>query len=75
MQFSAEGCHKPYPLDVSEKSSGILVYINSSIPSRRLHCGNLILFIPAVPFETNLKKGKWFVISVYRPPNQNSEYF
>ena len=28
-QFSAEGYHKPYRLDVSEKTGGILVYINS----------------------------------------------
>ena len=35
-QFSVEGYHKPYRLDVSEKSGGILVYINSSIPSRQL---------------------------------------
>ena len=33
-QFSAEEYHKPYCLDVSEKSGSILVYINSSIHSR-----------------------------------------
>ena len=55
-QFSAEGYHKPYRLDVSEKSGSILVYINSSIPSRQLHCGNLNLSIQAVPFEINLWK-------------------
>ena len=31
--------------------------------------------IQAVPFEINLRKDKWLVISVYRPPNKNSEYF
>ena len=54
-QFSAERYHKPY---------GILVYISSSIPSRQLHCGNLNLSIQAVPFEINLRKGKWLVIPV-----------
>ena len=75
VQFRAEGYHKPYHLDVFEKSGGILVYINSSMPSRQLHCGNLNLYIQAVPFEINLRKDKWLVISVYRPPSQNSEYF
>ena len=70
--FSAERYYKPYCLDVSKKSEGILVYINSSIPSRQLHCGNSNLSIQAVPFEINLKKDKWLVISVYRPPSQNS---
>ena len=74
-QFSAERYHKPYRLDVSEKSGGILVYISSSIPSRQLHYKNLNLSIQAVPFEINLRKDKWLVISVYRPPSQNSEYF
>ena len=59
---------------MSEKSDGILVYINSSIPSRQLHCRNLNLSIEVVPFEINLRKDKWLVISVYRPPSQNSEY-
>ena len=54
---------------MSEKSGGILVYINSSIPSRQVHCGNLNLSIQAVFFE------KWLVISVYRPSSQKREYF
>ena len=74
-QFSAEGYHKPYRLDVSEKCSSILVYVNSSIPSRQLHCGNLNLSIQAVLFEINLRTDKWLVISVYRPPSQKREYF
>ena len=32
------------------------------------------LFIQAVPFEIDFRKNKWLVISVYRPPSQNSEY-
>ena len=32
------------------------------------------LSIQAVPFEINLRKDKWLVISVDRPPSQNSEY-
>ena len=74
-QFSAEGYYKPYRLDLSEKSGGILVYINSSIPSIQLYCGNLNLPIQTVPFEINLRNYKWLVISVYRPPSQIREYF
>ena len=62
-------------MDLSEKSGGILVYINSSIPSIQLYCGNLNLPIQTVPFEINLRNYTWLVISVYRPPSQNSEYF
>ena len=65
----------PYRLDVSNRSGGILVYVKSSIPSRRLSCENLCNSIQAVPFEINLRKEKWLVISIYRPPSHNSEYF
>ena len=65
----------PYRLDVSNRSGGILVYVKSSIPLRRLSCENLCDSIQAVPFEINLKKEKWLVISIYRPPSHNSEYF
>ena len=70
-----EGYHWPYPLDISSKSGDILAYVKSSIPSRRLPCENLCSSIQAVPFEINLRKEKWLVISIYRPLSQNSEYF
>ena len=73
--FSAEGYHNLYRLDVSAKSGGNLVYISSSILSKQLHWGNLNLSIPAVPFEMNLRKDKWLVTSVFKPPSQNSKYF
>ena len=77
-EFRLANCHTPYRLDISDKSGGILVYIKSNIPTRiaiQLNCGNLCKSIQAVPFETNLRKEKWLVISVYRPPSQNSEFF
>ena len=74
-QFVFEGYHLPYRLDVSNRSGGILVYVKSSIPSRRLSCENLYDSIQAVHFDINLRKEKWLVISIYRPPSHNSEYF
>ena len=74
-QFLFEGYHSPYRLDVSNRSGGILVYVKSSIPSRRLSCENLFDSIHAVPFESNLRKEEWLVISIYCPPSHNSEYF
>ena len=35
----------------------------------------LCISIQAIPFEINLRKEKWLVTSIYRPPLQNSEYF
>ena len=53
----------------------ILVYIKSNIPTRQLNCGNLCKSIQAIPFEINLRKEKWLVISIYQPPSQNSDFF
>ena len=73
-QFVFEGYHSPYRLEVSNRSGGILAYVKSSVPSRHLSCENLCDSIQAVPFEINLRKEKWLVISIYRSPH-NREYF
>ena len=75
-QFAFEGYHWPYRLDICSKSGGVLVYVKSSIP----HITCLvkicaILHKLFVQFEINLRKEKWLVISIYRPPSQNCEYF
>ena len=69
------GYHTPYRLDVNSKNGGLLVYVKSSIPSRSLSCNKDCNSIQAIPFEINLRKEKWLVISIYRPLSQNSEYF
>ena len=61
-QFVLAGHHLPYRIDVTERKGGILVYVKSSISSRRLTCGNLCDSIQAIPFEINLRKAKWLVI-------------
>ena len=66
-QFLLFGYHSPYRLDKSPKSGGILVYVKSSIPSRQLNFPNLPYKIQAIPFELNLRKEKWLVLSRYRP--------
>ena len=75
VQFVLEGYHSPYRLDIRSRSGGILVYVKSSVPYCRPSLENFCDFIQAVPFETNLRKEKWLVISIYRPPSQNGEYF
>ena len=55
-QFVFRGYHLSYRLDINAKSGVILVYLKSSIPSRRLSCENLCDSIQAVSFEINLRK-------------------
>ena len=74
-QFTLEEYHTAYGLDTNNKSGGILLYLKSSIPSRCLCYEELRISIQVIPFEINLRKEKCLVISIYRPPSQNSEYF
>ena len=39
-----------------------------------MNCGNLYKSIQVVPFEINLRKEQWLMISIYQSPSQNS-YF
>ena len=52
-----------------------MVYVNNSIPSKLLNK----LFIPSdlqiIPIEINLRKSKWLVISIYKPPSTKNDYF
>ena len=49
--------------------------LNHQFLHRKLKCGVLLKSIQAIPFELNLRKEKWLVISIYRPPSQDSEFF
>ena len=73
-QFTLEGYHISYRLIINNKSGGILVYVKSSISSRCLFFEELCISIQAIPFEINLRKEKWLVISIYRPPSQIAKY-
>ena len=74
-QFLLGNYHQPFRLDINSESGGILVYVKLSVPSRKLKCDALLKSIQAFPFELNLRKMKWLVMSIYRPPSQDSEFF
>ena len=73
-QFACDGFKKPYRFDVTNSSGGLLLYVNESIPSRLLP-HSLPTDIQCIPIELNLRKQKWLVVSIYRPPSQSIKYF
>ena len=74
-QFSYEGYSKPHRKDRSLGGGGLLVYVNDNIPSRKLNEHSLPGDIEIMCVELNLKKQKWIVIGIYRPPKMNEKYF
>ena len=69
------GCHLPYRLDITDKKGGLMVFVKSHIPSRRLNDFKIPSHIQIIPFEVNLKKEKWLVTSIYKAPSQENKYF
>ena len=57
-QFNLPGFRTPYRKDLSGKSGGLPVYVNSNIPSKVLKIPDCPSDIQVVPVEINLKKQK-----------------
>ena len=74
-QFAIYGFHKPLRLDVTDKSGGLLVYVRSYLPLCQLTKHKISSDIQVLVFEINLRKEKWFFLSIYKPPLQNCQYF
>ena len=51
------------------------MYINDSIPSRKLQEHTTPDDIEIVCVEINLKKQEWVIIGIYNPPNMINKYF
>ena len=69
------GYHKPYRLDMSDTKRGLLVYIKSYLLSRLLRNFDIRSDIQVIRFELNLRKEKWMLMCIHRPPSQNKQYF
>ena len=74
-QSAIDGIHKLLRLDATDKSGGLLVYVRSYLPLRQLSKHGISSDIQAPVFEINLRKEKWFFLSIYKPPSQNCQCF
>ena len=74
-QFNLPGFRTTYRKDVSGKIGGLLIYVNSNIPSKVLKVSDCPSEIQVIPVEINLKKQKWFLVAIYTPPSQCKNYF
>ena len=74
-QFVLVGYHLPYRLDITDKKGGLMVFVKSHIPLRRLNAFKIPSNIQIVPFEINLRKEKWLFASIYKAPSKENKYF
>ena len=75
VQFSYVGYSNPHRKDRSLGGGGLLMYVNENIPSRKLIEHTLPTDIEIMCVEINLKKQKWVLMGIYRPPKMNEKYF
>ena len=69
-QFSMHGYCKPFRLDRNINGGGLLVYVRDDILSFHLKSFSFKDDIECICFEINLRKKKWALFCIYRPPTQ-----
>ena len=74
-QFLIGGFKSPYRLDVSGNRGGILVYVRDNLLSEQLNIISIQPDIQVVMFEIDVRKQKWLVLAINKPPKQNSRFF
>ena len=74
-QFFIHGYSEPLPLDRNSNGGGLLVFVKEDIPSKQLKSFKFEHNIECIAFEINLRKKKWALFSIYRPPTQSQPYF
>ena len=72
-QFQIEG-YKNFRLDRSCYGGGVCLYFSQDIAARRVEC-NSLSNIESICLELSLRKRKWLVISIYKPPSYNEDAF
>ena len=56
----------PYILNITENKGGLMVFVKSHIPLRRLNDFKIPSNIQIIPFKINLRNEKWLVASIYK---------
>ena len=74
-QFAIEGFSRPYRLDVTPNSGGLLFYVKVNLSFKLIRFYNFPSEIQCIPIELNISTKKYALLSIYRPPNQNINFF
>ena len=74
-QFKMSGFHVPFRKDRNKHGGGLLMYVNDEIVCTQQVVPSLPSDIEALFVEINLRKQKWLIAGIYRPPSQDISYF
>ena len=74
-QFVIDGFMKPFRYDRNQNGGGLLIYVRERAPIKELTQYKAPSDIECGMIEINLKKRKWLLLVMYRPPSQPAQYF
>ena len=74
-QFLIKGFGEPFRLDVTSNRGGLLDYVRHGIIAKELPVTNFPNDIQVIPIELSIRKQKWLLLPIYRPPSQDQKYF
>ena len=64
-QFAIEDFNKPYRLDITSNSGGLLFYVKANLPSKLIRFYNFPNDIQCIPIELNISTKKYTLLSIY----------
>ena len=73
-QFIIDSYMKPYRYDRNKHGGGLLVYVEEGLPAKHLQGYSFPDDIEVIAVEINLKKQKWLLVCLNRPPSQSRAY-
>ncbi|XP_057305354.1 uncharacterized protein LOC130642282 [Hydractinia symbiolongicarpus] len=74
-QFHMDGFYPPFRNDRNQYGGGVMFYVRNNIVCRQIDKSSLPEDIEAIFLEINLRKQKWIVAGIYKPPSLNTKYF
>ena len=75
VQFSLSGFHDPIGLGMNNRNVGLWTSCLYKGLNAIKDFDNFYKNIQVIPFEINLRKGKWFFVIIYNPPSTSNQYF
>ena len=74
-QFMIDGFIKPFRYDRNKNGEGLLTFVRTRVPARELKAYKFPSEIEIIVLELIIKKVRWLLLNLYRPPNQCSKFF
>ena len=67
-EIAMDGFKKPYRLDVTTSSGGLLIYVKASLPSKIINRYGFQQNVQSIAMELNVANKKYVIFPIYRPP-------